>query len=428
MGRGSLMNENSNQKRFALDVVKKLRDAGFDALWAGGCVRDHLLGKTPKDYDIATNARPDEVRGVFGRQRTIAIGESFGVITVLGKKSEGQIDVATFRRDAGYSDGRHPDSVKFSNAEEDARRRDFTVNGLFFDPIEGTVIDYVSGQDDIRKKVIRAIGNPEDRIAEDKLRMLRAVRFAATYEFELEEATLAAIQRNALAISVVSRERIAAELRRMFAHANRALAVKCLAESHLLEGIFHAPDLIDHSRADRGLKLIGLIRTNRFEPALAAFLIPMLQLKIQGEKQVRGLGKLLNQWKFSNDESRLVVWLLKSYAVVLNGSAKSWPKVHRVLVHDQVEELMSLCTAVSRSESGRFEPNIDYSRQQLGLPPGKLNPEPILSGDDLKSAGFQPGPQFKNVLEMVRDMQLDGLIHTTDEALVFAQGKLVSGD
>lgn len=422
------MDKKLQQKQFAFEVVKRLRDAGFEALWAGGCVRDYLLEKTPQDYDIATNAKPDEVRVVFGHHRTLAIGASFGVITVLGNPSQGQIDVATFRQDTGYSDGRHPDSIRFSSAKEDALRRDFTVNGLFYDPIESKVIDYVSGQDDIRKKIIRAIGNPEDRIAEDKLRMLRAVRFAATYEFQLEAGTLAAIQRNAAGISMVSRERIAAEFRRMFAHANRALAIKYLKRSYLLERVFHAPGLIDHTRVEEDSELADLLETGRFETALAAFLIPRLKLDYQKNQPVKQLGKILNQWKLSNDESRLVVWLSNSSAVLLNGAPDCWPKIQRLLVHEEAEELMALCTAISKSESGRFDANIEYSRRQLALPPELLNPQPILNGDDLKSAGFSPGPRFKKVLDLVRDRQLTGLIHTVEEALQFATDRLVRKD
>jgi tRNA nucleotidyltransferase/poly(A) polymerase len=182
------------QRRFAVEVVRKLRNAGFEAFWAGGCVRDKLLGRTPKDYDVATNATPPQIRELFGRRRTLAIGAAFGVITVIGPKSAGMIEVATFREDAAYSDGRHPDHVTFSSAREDAARRDFTINGLFYDPLDDRVIDFVGGQEDLALRRIRAIGNPRERIAEDKLRLLRAVRFSATFDFALEEGTRAAIR------------------------------------------------------------------------------------------------------------------------------------------------------------------------------------------------------------------------------------------
>src|SRR5688572_4921449 len=178
------------QRAFALEIVEKLRAAGFEALWAGGCVRDELLGLTPKDYDVATSAMPDQIRDVFGRRRTLPIGAAFGVITVLGPRAAGQVEVATFRTDAAYSDGRRPDSVTFTDAEHDAQRRDFTINGLFYDPIEGKVVDFVGGQEDLKRGTIRAIGDPRLRIAEDKLRMLRAVRFAATFNFAIDPDTM----------------------------------------------------------------------------------------------------------------------------------------------------------------------------------------------------------------------------------------------
>ncbi|MFN5709429.1 MAG: CCA tRNA nucleotidyltransferase, partial [Planctomycetota bacterium] len=173
-------------REFAVQIVQRLQQAGFEAVWAGGCVRDMLLGLKPKDYDVATSALPEQIRDLFGHRQTLAIGASFGVITVLGPKSAGQVEVATFRQDAEYSDGRRPDSVHFSTAERDAQRRDFTINGMFYDPVQDVVLDFVEGRRDIDERVIRAIGNPEERIAEDKLRMLRAVRFAATYQFHLD--------------------------------------------------------------------------------------------------------------------------------------------------------------------------------------------------------------------------------------------------
>src|SRR3954467_20043 len=173
------MHDPARQRDFALEIAHKLRAAGFESLWAGGCVRDELLGITPKDYDVATSATPDQIRDPFGHPRTLPIRAAFRVVTVLGPRAAGQIEVATFRTDAAYSDGRHPDSVSFTTAEHDAQRRDFTINGLFYDPIANQVVDYVGGQQDLHQRTIRAIGDPRLRLSEDKLRMLRAVRFAA---------------------------------------------------------------------------------------------------------------------------------------------------------------------------------------------------------------------------------------------------------
>src|SRR3954468_14366645 len=178
------------EREFATDVVRRLEEAGHQALWAGGCVRDELLGQTPKDYDVATDARPEQVRRLF--RRTVAVGESFGVVEVLGPRREGmplRVQAATFRTDRRYLDGRHPEEVVFSSAREDALRRDFTINGMFFDPLQGRVIDYVGGQADLRARVLRAIGSASERFAEDKLRLLRAVRFATRFDLTLDPDT-----------------------------------------------------------------------------------------------------------------------------------------------------------------------------------------------------------------------------------------------
>jgi poly(A) polymerase len=228
------MAEPGRQREFALEITRKLRAAGFEALWAGGCVRDELLGIEPKDYDVATSATPDQIRDVFGRRRTLPIGAAFGVVTVLGPRAAGQIEVATFRTDAAYSDGRHPDSVSFTDAEHDAQRRDFTINGLFFDPVENNVVDYVGGQEDLQRRLIRAIGDPRLRLGEDKLRMLRAVRFAATFNFAIDPETLRAIQEMASQITTVSAERIGMELRRILTGSNRVTALGLLRETRLL--------------------------------------------------------------------------------------------------------------------------------------------------------------------------------------------------
>ena len=420
-GAAKLKIDESDAQRFALEVVHKLRDAGFESLWAGGCVRDRLLGKTPKDYDIATNANPQQVREVFGRRRTIAVGASFGVITVLGRKSEGQIEVATFRQDAGYSDGRHPDAVRFSTAEKDAQRRDFTINGLFYDPIDERVIDYVEGERDLKRKVIRAIGNPQERIAEDKLRMLRAVRFAANYEFELDGPTLLAIQENAGSIRVVSRERILAELRRIFGHANRRLGVTYLQDARLLNEIFDHAELPDLSGVPRSMELVGAVASERFETAIALFLLPLTACGENGAQGTRQFSSVLREWKFSNEEARLILWLLGQHPVLLNASPETWPAVQRILVQEQAQEMLFFCDAVSQVARDTYRDQLAYCRKQMLLPPDQFNPPPLLNGDDLKQAGYSPGPGFRTVLDRVRDLQLMGQLNQQEQALQLAR-------
>jgi tRNA nucleotidyltransferase/poly(A) polymerase len=216
-----------------MEIVGRLQRAGFEALWAGGCVRDELLGRIPADFDVATSARPEQVRDLFGRRRTLAVGAAFGVITVLGPPGAGQVEVATFRTDAAYTDGRHPAGVTFCSAREDAARRDFTINGLFFDPFTGIVQDFVGGREDLAAGIVRAIGVPALRFGEDHLRMLRAVRFAAFFDFVLEGQTRAAIERMAHLVAGVSPERIAAELRGMVSRRGRKRALDLLAETGL---------------------------------------------------------------------------------------------------------------------------------------------------------------------------------------------------
>ncbi|MHC5199475.1 MAG: CCA tRNA nucleotidyltransferase, partial [Planctomycetota bacterium] len=218
----------------AYKVVRRLRKEGYTALFAGGCVRDRLLNRPAKDYDVVTDAVPEQVTACF--RRTLQIGAQFGVVMVLADGQ--QVEVATFRTEGGYQDGRHPTHVEFASATEDASRRDFTVNGMFYDPIEKTVLDFVNGQQDLDKQILRTIGDPDERFGEDYLRMLRAVRFAVKLDFRIEPTTWMAIQAHAPKIISVSAERIAAELEQILSHPNRATGVQLLTDSGLAAAIF----------------------------------------------------------------------------------------------------------------------------------------------------------------------------------------------
>src|SRR5262249_45252751 len=234
------------EREFAIDVVRKLQQVGFTALWAGGCVGDELMGLSPNGYDVATDARPEQVQKLF--RRSIGIGASFGVIEIIGPRDQSRggehltVEVATFRSDGAYLDGRRPESVTFSSPEEDARRRDFTINGMFFDPVAGQLHDFIGGRADLKAKILRAIGNPAERFTEDKLRVLRAVRIAARFELTIDPDTLAAAQRIAPQITVVSAERIAEELRKLLTHPNRARGVRLLREFGLVAPVL--PELV----------------------------------------------------------------------------------------------------------------------------------------------------------------------------------------
>jgi hypothetical protein len=432
------MHDPARQREFALEIVKKLRAADFEALWAGGCVRDQLLGITPKDYDVATSAKPEQIRDLFGRRRTLAIGASFGVITVLGPREAGQIEVATFRKDAEYSDGRHPDSVTFTDAEHDAQRRDFTINGLFFDPVSEQVVDYVGGQEDLKRGVIRAIGDPRLRIGEDKLRMLRAVRFAATFGFAIEPDTMVAIQEMSPEIKQVSAERIGMELRRMLLHPNRAIALELLRDARLLlSDVLHVSD----GAFDETKRILGALRNPTISLVLAALQSAESEMwttaeplgpPIAGESNIQiTVGSTLlsfihGHWRrapenalhlartlrFTNQEGVRAMWLMKNRFVVANAPTGPWPKLQRVLTHEGAAELLALHEALNGPDAA-----LAFCRERLAWPPERLDPHPLLDGQALIDHGLTPGPHFSDLLEQVRDAQLNGEIHTREEAL-----------
>ncbi len=403
-------------REFAVEVVRKLRDAGHQALWAGGCVRDQLLGIMPKDYDVATSARPEQVRDVFGHRRSLPIGAAFGVITVLGPKPAGQIEVATFRRDAGYSDGRHPDSVTFSDAKEDAQRRDFTINGLFYDPVVEQVIDYVGGQDDLQAGVIRAIGVPRDRITEDKLRMLRAVRFAAKFGFTIENKTLAAVQEQSNELVIVSAERIAEELRKMLTLERRRLAVELLSQAQLLEIILPEARGVHTQAWQQTLTMLERLQAPTFPQGLALLLRPLAETP---DALAQLVDLVCRRLKLSVEELTQVQRLLREEPLLRRASEFTWPKLQRLLATPGVESILDFAAAVSSV----LDPNpmeLDLCNRMLDLPAALMNPLPLINGEDLKLLGLPPGPQFRIILDQVRDAQLESLINTPEEALQMA--------
>ncbi len=440
-------------RQFALRLVKRLHDAGYEALWAGGCVRDELLGRQPSDYDVATNATPERIREVFTRRRTIAIGASFGVITVIGNESEGTVEIATFRSDAGYSDGRHPDRVEFTTAEADAQRRDFTINGLFFDPLGEQIIDYVDGLADIKRRVVRAIGDPAARIAEDKLRMLRGIRFTSTLEFQLDSVTRRAITRDAASITAVSAERISAELRRMLGHPSRAIAARLLRETGLLDAILPEwkdvpmtavlsdpaelgnEDRVETESTDgqgpgvggsslaaedawaEAMDVLERLETADFSVAAAGWMRGLLRT---GGADLKGIEGICRRWKLANVERKGIQRLLAGLPIVLAAGPATWPQVQRVLISPDVHSLLQLADAAAGGRESA-QASIAFCRRQLRLPPAQLNPPMLVSGHDLRSAGLTPGPGFRELLEEVRDAQLAGRIGTRREALALAR-------
>ncbi|MCA9267475.1 MAG: CCA tRNA nucleotidyltransferase, partial [Planctomycetales bacterium] len=395
---------NDPQREWAVEVVRRLKAAGHAALWAGGCVRDVLLGRTPKDYDVATDATPDQVLALFGRRRSLAIGAAFGVVAVRGTKAQGMVEVATFRQDAVYSDGRHPDHVTFSTPEQDAQRRDFTINGLFFDPLAETVLDFVGGKQDLRDGVVRAIGNPADRIGEDKLRMLRAVRFAAAFEFRLEAATQAAVSAHAPQIRVVSGERIAEELRRILTHESRVRGISLLRQCGLLAQTL--PELATAQVDEQAWQQMQAVLAGLTSPTFPMALAALLRCAVPTSEKDRPWARRL---RLSNDEADRTAFLLAAEDDVRRACDRPWPHVQRLLISPGGAELVRFGEAVA-SALGDDPRHLAFCREKLALPPEQLNPLPLLTGDDLVAAGLPPGVIYRTILTAVRDAQLLGQI------------------
>ncbi len=396
------------QRRFARQVVGTLREAGFEAYWAGGCVRDDLLGRTPKDYDVATDATPPQIRKLFGRRRTLAIGAAFGVITVLGPKTAGMVEVTTFRQDAAYSDGRHPDHVTFSSAREDAARRDFTINGLFYDPVEDEVLDYVGGREDLAAGIVRAIGRADQRFSEDKLRMLRAVRFAATFDFRLDDETRQAIVRMAPEIDVVSPERIAMEMRRMLVEPGRTRAVRLTIETGLAAVVL--PEIVHDSQKkrdqlDRGIEVLGQLTEPGFPLALAALLHELVDPAAAAD--------VCAWWKLSNKETERVCWLVEHRSALIDARAMRWSALQPLLIAPGINDLLALHEAGCVAEAD----DSTHCWKLLEQPAEVLNPPPLLTGDDLLAHGVPAGPKYRMLLQEVRRAQLDEEIAGKEDAL-----------
>jgi poly(A) polymerase len=412
------------QLEFATQVVQRLVDAGYEALWAGGCVRDLLLGRTPKDYDVATNARPDQVRELFGRRRTLAVGESFGVIVVLGPKAAGQVEVATFRTDGDYLDGRRPDSVSFCTAVEDAKRRDFTINGMFFDPLTERVLDFVGGERDLAAGVIRAIGDPAARMQEDKLRMLRAVRFAATFEFHLDEDTASAVRSMATQIDVVSAERIAAELRRMLGHEHRDRALQLTADVDLLPEILPELQAVTDRPAEwsRLLQHLRLLGDADFSVAFAAVFAAITDAQsLNANETAAAIDAAGRRLRLSNREIADAVWLTTHRHTLRDAASLSLAKLKRMLAEPLAGDLLK-CDRADRLSRDEEPVDADFCTDFLATHTAhEINPPPLLTGRMLIGRGHTPGPQFKDVLDTVRDAQLNLQITTSDEAIALGE-------
>jgi len=372
-----------------------------------------------QDFDVATNATPEQVRTLFGKRRTLAVGQSFGVIIVLpATKDSTPVEVATFRTEGAYLDGRRPSEVIFSTPEEDAQRRDFTINGMFYDPLEKQVLDFVGGRLDLDRKVLRAIGDPQERMTEDKLRMLRAVRFSATLEFSIEEQTLAAVKHMAPEMRVVSAERIAQELRKILAHRTRVRGFQLLVETGLLEVIF--PEVDTLAIAVMADTLSHLPVQASFEFALAAILhrVPVSVHEPRTEKEAEGsVWEITRRLKLSTEEMTGIAWLIAHLNSWNDAEQQTDAQLKRVLAHPLSHDLRGLVRAIRRAqclplESIQFVD--DFAKRHT---PEQINPTELITGRDLIQQGLTPSPQFKMLLDTIRDAQLNGEIATRAAAL-----------
>jgi tRNA nucleotidyltransferase/poly(A) polymerase len=410
----------------AMAVLKRLRDSGHIAYFAGGCVRDSILGLEAKDWDVATDAPPDRVRELF--ISTQAVGAAFGVILVRSGKSI--VEVATFRADGAYEDGRRPGSVRFTSAEEDARRRDFTINGLFLDPIENRVIDFVGGRDDLAARKVRAIGSPAERFGEDHLRLLRAVRFASRLGFDIETATAEAIRSSAPRIKGISPERIAEELRLMLTAPTRNVAWTLLWQLGLAAEIFRflpqIPVQMDEARSiflnlaigesiSLGLCLAAATLCMRIQGELPADALPLLT-KAEVSRSVRAMRQAL---RISNEESDEMAEILASLEPLLQSHLPALAGKKRFLARPTSRFSRLLLDAMA--QVGLHKTRVEQLRPELAeLGNGDVAPLPFVTGDDLTAAGFQPGPAYKRILDAIYDAQLEGRISSKEEAMKLA--------
>lgn len=391
----------SNQQA-AIEIIRTLQQHGFQALLAGGCVRDMLLGQPAKDYDVATDAQPADVMRLF--YRTLKVGAKFGVVIVLIRRQ--QVEVATFRSEAGYEDGRHPTEVRFTSAAEDASRRDFTINGMFYDPLNDRVLDYVEGQADLQRQIIRTIGDPEERFGEDYLRMLRAIRFSTRLGFAIEPETYAAVGRNASKIARISGERIAVELEGTLVHPNRAAGAALLIETGLAEAVFPG---FSGEPTQQALSVLGRLRRNvDFPLALAAFFVGYPTDFAMARCEIL---------KLSNKQTKHIEFLLTNRGGLLD-SAMSLAQLKKFLAEPGFRDLYELERAIQKAAASQagLAQLVALRKRIRDLGDVEVKPKPFLNGHDLMRLGAVPGPALGQLAEELYVAQLEGEVASREQA------------
>lgn len=426
----------------AISIVQQLRSQGHEAFFAGGCVRDMLLNKEPQDYDIATSARPEDIQRIF--PATVPVGAQFGVILVVIDGAP--FEVASFRHDGPYLDGRRPSTVRYATLEEDIQRRDFTINGMVYDPLGDRVIDLVGGQDDLRRGIVRAIGDPQARFEEDRLRMIRAVRFAASLNFEIDLPTFAAMQKLAPSIAVISWERIGDEITRILTEGGAQRGFELLDHSGLLQIIL--PEIV---------AMKGTAQTPDFHPEGDVFTHTLLLLShLKSPTETLAYGCLLHDVAkpicFRQDGDRITfyghteqgaeiaetilkrlkraraVWERVSYLVRNHLRQVQAPQMRlstlkRFLREDGIEELLELARIDALSSNGDLSYYRFCQERRGELKEEEIHPEPLVRGGDLIELGFKPGPRFGEILRQVEDAQLGGELRSRDEAIEWIKSR-----
>ncbi|HUT37245.1 MAG TPA: CCA tRNA nucleotidyltransferase [Planctomycetota bacterium] len=420
-------------------IVRRLAEVGHQALLAGGCVRDMVRDDEPHDYDIATDASPEAVQALF--ERTVPVGAQFGVVVVVD--GDDQFQVARFRADVGYSDGRRPDAVREADAREDALRRDFTINGLFYDPLKGEILDFVGGQQDIRDGVVRAIGDPDARFAEDSLRLLRAVRFAARYAYRIEAGTEAAVRRHAAEIRRVSAERVREELTRIFTGPNRGAALQLLHHTGLLRHVlpeveamvgcqqppeFHPEgDVFTHT-------CLALDALEEPSPVLAfATLLhdvgkpptqhesDRIRFNLHDKAGAQIAREVCQRLRFSVEHTEAIAEIVLDHMRFMAVTRMRPSTLKRFLRSPHFAEGLDMHRADCVASHGSLE-NYEFCREKLaGLAEEEIRPPRLVTGHDLIALGYVPGPLFAAILTRVEDAQLEGEIATKEDALTLVQ-------
>jgi poly(A) polymerase len=425
-----------SQKDKAIGIVKRLRDEGYESYLAGGCVRDMLLGKTPQDYDISTNAKPDEIAKIF--PKTIPVGAQFGVLLVMIESEA--FEVASFRHDGPYLDGRRPTHVRYGSLQEDILRRDFTINGMVYDPITGQIIDLVGGREDLERKLVRAIGNPRSRFEEDRLRMVRAVRFAASLDFTIESETFDAIRELASTVKQISWERIGEEITRILTEGGAKRGFELLDRTGLLKillpeieamkGVEQSPDYhpegdvfthtmltLSHLDSPTETLAYGCLLHDVAKPVCIRRDEHRLTFYGHTEKGAEMAEELLKRLKRSRATWERVAYLVRNHLRHVQAPQMRLSTLKRFLGEDGIDELLELTRIDALSANGDLQ-HYRFCKQKLTeLEEEEIHPEPLLRGRDLIAMGFSPGPTFHIILKQVEEAQLGGELSSREEAM-----------